>query len=252
MSHKILIIEDEDHAARRLIKMLKETQLELEVVAVIDSVEDAVKWLSEHVHPDLAFFDIQLADGMSFRILEQVSTKFPIIFTTAFDEFAIEAFHVNSIDYLLKPVKKVGLANALNKYITNISSQKLPNYSNLTETTRQSTSKRFIVRLGEQIKVINYHDVAYYYTENKINFARMPSGEKYVIDPSLDALDKLLDDRYYRINRQMILSFSSIDKMFAYSKSRVKLNLNPEFHELTVVSTDRSSKFKKWLTGQIE
>ena len=248
---KILIVEDEAAAVRRLSKMLEEIDPDIEVVKDLDSVEAAVNWLSTNPVPDLLFFDIHLADGSSFDIFQQVKITQPVIFITAYDEYALEAFKVNAIDYLMKPIKKNDLERAVSKY----RQWQLPagmDYSKLAESMAgQVKSKRFLIRFGQSIRVVDIQDVAYFFTSDKITFLVTKNGKRYPIDYSLEQLEAIMDNaKFFRINRQFIVNIEAIDEMYAYSKSRVKLSLNPSCDLDTVVSTDRSPVFKKWLVGE--
>ena len=252
----ILIIEDEEPAAKRLQKMILELEPESTVVENIVSVASGIKWLEHNPLPDLIFSDIQLSDGLSFEIFRQVDVSCPIIFITAFDQYAIEAFKVNSIDYLLKPIKKEDLEIAITKYkkITAGTKNNAADLKKLMETFVSSDNKntayksRFIVRYGEHIKTLKIEEVAYFYTEDKINFLTTVEGRRYTIDYNLDSLDAMLDPKtFFRINRQYIISINSIKEMFSYTKSRVLIKLNPPSKHETIVSTERSGDFKLWL-----
>jgi len=251
----VLIVEDEEPAAQRLKKMLKEIDPALEVLDVIVSIRSAVEWFKNHPMPDLALFDIHLADGESFEIFDQVNVTAPVIFITAYDEYAIRAFKVNSIDYLLKPVKKDDLETALNKLyrLQNEKAKPAADFSKLLESLKDAKpefKKRFIIRFGDHIKAIDIKDIAYFYTEEKINFLRTNDNKTYPVDFNLDKLETMLDPQvFFRINRQFIIGIHSIDQMFAFSKSRVKVKLKPPTEEDTIVSTERSSGFKDWLGG---
>jgi two-component system LytT family response regulator len=248
---KILLIEDEDPAAKRLQKMLAEIVPGAEVSDNIVSVSSAIKWFAENPLPDLIISDIQLSDGLSFEIFKAVEILCPVIFTTAYDQYAIEAFTVNSIDYLLKPVKKEELSAAITKYkkiqpaAPAIDIQQLLKSFN---SPSQEYKKRFVVRYGEHIKTINVEEVAFFYTEDKVNFLTTKEGRRFAIDFNLDTLETMLDPKtFFRINRQYIISIQSIAEMFAYSKSRVLVKLNPAAKHETIVSTERSADFKLWL-----
>ncbi len=253
---KILLLEDEEPASKRLEKLLKEAEPTVEILDTIVSVSSSIKWLNENPFPDLIISDIQLADGLSFEIFKAVPTLCPIIFTTAFDQYAIEAFKVNSIDYLLKPVKKESLVNAIAKY-KKLSQQTqpvqgYPDINKLLEAMSgnvQSKYKtRFVVKYGEHLKTINISEAAYFYTEDKINFITTTENRRYIIDYNLDTLETMLDPAvFFRINRQYIISINSIAEMFSYSKSRVLIKLNPAAKHETIVSTERSGEFKNWL-----
>ncbi len=248
---KILIIEDEEPAVKRLQKHLKEIEPNAILLDYIVSVSTAIKWLAENEMPDLIISDIQLSDGLSFEIFKTVEITCPIIFTTAYDHYAIEAFKVNSIDYLLKPVKKEELDTALTKYKKAKSTAPALDITQLLKSIGSTSSdykKRFVVRYGEHIKTINTEEIAFFNTEDKANFLTTKDGRRYVIDFNLDALEALLDPKtFFRINRQYIIGIHSIAEMFAYTKGRVLVKLNPAAKHETIVSTERSAEFKLWL-----
>ncbi len=252
---KILIIEDEEPAAKRLLKMVKEIQPDIELLDSIVSVSSALKWFRENDTPDLVFSDIQLSDGLSFEIFREIKLLCPIIFITAYDQYAIDAFKVNSIDYLLKPIKKDELQAALSKYKDLKSSHTVPvlDINKLLQAYgNQSYKKRFIVRYGEHIKTINTEDIAYFNTEDKVNFLTTNEGRRFAIDFNLDSLESMLEPKlFFRINRQFIVSIKSISEMFAYSKSRVLIKLKPATKHETIVSTERSADFKAWLGDEL-
>jgi len=250
----ILIIEDEEPAANRLKKMVEELEPGAHVLDNIVSVSSAIAWFQQNPSPDLIFSDIQLSDGLSFEIFKNVEVQCPVIFVTAYDQYAIDAFKVNSIDYLLKPIKKDDLEAALNKFKKLSKGGGEPaalDIHKVLEVFNQPKTEyktRFIVRYGEHIKTIKIEDVAYFYTEDKINFLTTNEGRRYTIDYNLDALESMLDPKvYFRINRQFIISIHAISEMFSYSKSRVLVKLNPPAKHETIVSTERSGDFKLWL-----
>lgn len=249
---KILIVEDEPRAARRLEKLILEMDNSILILEQLDSVESVVEWLASHDAPDLLFMDIHLADGSAFEIFNQIKISHPIIFTTAYDQYAIQAFKVNAIDYLLKPIKKEELKNAIVKYKSTQQSTSF-DYAELAKHLQKEKSrqiKRFLIRVGQNLRTVEIENVAYFYTENKITFLTNMEGKRYPIDFSLEKLEEDLDGEiYFRINRQFIIRVSSIVKMVTVSKSRVKLLLEPGSLE-TIVSTERSGKFKKWLVGE--
>ncbi len=251
---KILIIEDEEAAAARLQKMILQEMPDAEVLPPLVSIAQAIAWLSSHPEPDLLFLDVHLADGQSFEIFNSINVHAPIVFTTAYDQYALAAFTVNSIDYLLKPVKKEELKRALNKYSSFAGQVKSPvDFANLLTTlqTQAATYKqRFVVRYGEHIKTIETADIAYFYTENKINFLVTKENKRFAIDLNLDQLETVLDPhKFFRINRQFVIGFHSISEMLTYSKSRVFIKLNPASRHETIVSSERAAAFKKWLDG---
>lgn len=253
---KILIIEDEPATAGRLEKMLGEISPEFVIDSVLDSVEESILYFQNHTQPDLIFMDIHLADGNSFEIFENCDISCPVIFTTAYDQYAIKAFKVNSIDYLLKPLKKQELVQSLNKFkkVAQETQAEIPDYeiiSKLLQEKSTSVMMRFMVRIGKTIKTISVSDVAYFFVEDKIIYSTLISGQKYPIDFTMDYLEKNLDDQWFnRINRSFIISIGSIDSMVAYSKSRIKIGLNPPCSMEVITSTDRSGMFKDWLSGK--
>ena len=249
---KVILIEDENAAARRLEKLLKEVAPETVVLQQLDSVEASVLWLQNNPQPDLIFMDIHLADGASFEILQHVQLKCPVIFTTAYDEYALQAFQVNAVDYLLKPIKSAELTTALEKY-RDVFRPPVADYSSLLETLRrQEGMQRMLIRLGQSMKLIDLSDAAYFYTKDKITFVILRTGGKrYPVEYPLDRLETLLDKRsFFRINRQFIVNVQAIREMHPYSKSRVKIDLDPATDMETIVSTERSAEFKKWLVGE--
>lgn len=249
----VLIIEDEDLAVRRLEKMILQLRPDWQLLGHLDSIETTLAWLESHPVPDLFFMDIQLADGNSFELFQQVDIQQPVIFTTAYDEFAIQAFKVNAVDYLLKPIKKAELQDAIEKLEKRQGDRPI-NYQALASALKDKQEpRRFLIRFGQQIKVIAPEEVAYFYTQDKITFLVNTNGQRYPVDYSLEKLEELMDQqRFFRINRQFFISIESIKEMYAYSKARVKVELMPPCELETIVSTERSPFFKKWLTGDLE
>jgi two-component system LytT family response regulator len=251
---KYIIIEDEDPAAARLEKMIHDIDPAATMVKHLVSIRSSVEYLKNNPHPDLLFMDIQLADGNSFEIFNSVIPQCPVIFTTAYDQFAVQAFKVNSIDYLLKPVKKDELASAISKYRERSATDQSGAVSleKLVKMIKGNTEtqKRLLIRFGDTIKAVEIKDVAYFYTENKINYLCTFDRKIYPIDQNLDQVEAIMDQSvFFRINRQFIVNVNAINRMVSYSKSRVKLDLVPATEIETVVSTERSPHFKSWLTG---
>lgn len=234
--------------------MIGEIHPEMEVVDILDSIAAAVQWFRKHPAPDLAFFDIHLADGLSFEIFRETNVACPVIFTTAYDQYAIRAFKVNSIDYLLKPVKKEELAGAIRKFMQLQKSAPVIDLEALASLINRPVKeylKRIMIRIGQHLKVFEIKDIAYFYIEEKILFAKTFKGDRYPVDFSLDELEDMLDPgRFFRINRAFIISFESIDTMVSYSKSRIKVILKPSCSEESISSTDRSPLFRDWLRGK--
>lgn len=248
----VLIIEDEQAAVRRLQKLLSAVHPDTEVAGVLSSIESAVEWFQSHPAPDVILMDIHLADGPSFDIFERVKIEVPVIFATAYDEYALKAFKVNAIDYLLKPIKQEELAQALQRItkFPQAESQAEDMVQKLAQAGFIKKTRRILVRMGQAIKLIELDQVAYFYSRDKISFAVLPGNKRYPLDQSLDQIEHMIDpSHFFRINRQFIINMHSIDEMIAYSKSRVKLKLNPPTEEDAIVSKERSPEFKKWLLG---
>lgn len=248
---RVLIIEDEFYAAQKLIRQLKNIDPEIEILDTLDSVSESVRWLRQHT-ADLIFLDIHLGDGQSFRIFEKVRTKTPIIFTTAYDQYAIRAFKLNSIDYLLKPVNKKELQDALAKYHDHKVLEF--DYKELLNTFQTGTSdsnyyqKRFMVFYGDRAKSIPVEDIAYFFAEGKYAYLVSCEGKEYIVDNTLEKLEGLLSpEMFFRINRQFIISIESINDMIAYTKGRLKIELNPPGKKDAIVSIEKASDFKRWL-----
>jgi DNA-binding LytR/AlgR family response regulator len=253
---KAIIIEDEEAAALRLKKILGEVDASIEVVAVLESIERSVEWLTHHPSPQIIFADIQLADGPSFEIFKKVKVTSPVIFITAFDTYALQAFRFNGIDYLLKPVKKTEVSLAIEKF-KSFNQQIIPpdiDYQEILSaisTKKSGFQKRIVIRIGQSIRTIEISDVAYFYTEEKIAFACLHDGKKLPLDFNLDELENILNPAdFFRINRQFIIYIKAIESMFTYSKSRIKVVLKPHTETETIVSSERSADFKEWLLGK--
>ena len=246
---RTIIIEDENAAARRLKKLLEEQEESIEVTKILDSIESSIEYFSSRPNYDFVLMEIHLADGSSFEIFNHVEIQKPIIFVTAYDEYAIQAFRVNAVDYLLKPIKKRDLEAAILKIKK--SNDSLFDYDKIAHAVlKDEYNKRFLIKIGQQMKVVSMNDAAYFYTKDKITFLISKDGKRLPIDFSLDKIEGFANPKiFFRINRQFIISIDAIHEMIAYSKSRVKLSLNPPCDLETVVSTERSPVFKKWLVG---
>lgn len=256
----VLLIEDEAPAARRLGQLIQEVAPQAVVLDVIDSVEAAVKWLQHHKAPDIIFMDIQLADGLSFDILEQVPIQSPVIFTTAYDDYAIRAFTLNSIDYLLKPVEKAALAYSLQKFenLTLQFSKSAPSQPVLQEllhTLRlreKSYKTRFLVSVSDKLFTILVEDIAYFTSEDKVVLLVTQDHHRYIIDFSLDKLEMLLNPRqFFRLNRQYIAQLSAIKSIHNYFNGKLKVELKPSHinDNDILVSRHKAIAFKDWLDG---
>ena len=249
---RVLIIEDEPLAAKRLTLLLKELDSEIEVLDSLDSIKTSVEWLQKHT-ADLLFLDIHLADGDSFSILEQVEISTPIIFCTAYDQYAIQAFKHNSVDYLLKPVEKEELAASLKKYHSQyrkpLPSQDLAALLQSLQPAGTSTFKqRFLVSSGDRIKSIKIEEVAYFFGQKKYVFLITKENRRHIVNHTLGNLEEILDpQQFFRINRQYIIAFDAIQQMYPYSKSRIKIDLAPKPDIEAIVSIDKARHFKSWL-----
>lgn len=249
---KIVIIEDETPAANRLKKLVSAVG-EIEILATLDSIEEAVEWFKTNPAPDLAFFDIQLADGKSFSIFEKVAVSCPVIFTTAFDEYAIQAFKVNSIDYLLKPVDEAELKAAWDKFMSLSSLGSAENYNALNEQLKallkaKSFKSRFLIKSGEQFKFINSEKAAYFFSDGGNTFLVDSDGTQHLLDEKLETLESQLDPEvFHRISRKFIVSCNSISKISSYFNNRLILELTPLSAQEIIVSRERVSQFKSWL-----
>ncbi|MFZ1527359.1 MAG: LytTR family DNA-binding domain-containing protein [Ferruginibacter sp.] len=250
---KILIIEDEEQAAKRLKKIVSELLPGADITDALQSVESAVAWLSSNPMPDLAFMDIHLADGNSFQIFEKVKISCPVIFTTAYHDYALQAFKVNSIDYILKPFDKDDISIALKK-LQAIQGAQAPviDYSAVLKTLQTTQYReRFVVKFGDNLKSVNTPDIAYFYTENKANFLCTNDNRRYPIDHNLDHVEEMLNPKqFFRINRQFIIGHHAIDDMKAYTRARVIVTLRPPSKLDTVVAVDRAQDFRAWLAGE--
>jgi DNA-binding LytR/AlgR family response regulator len=249
---KTIIIEDEEFAARRLENLIKECDPDIEVLAILPSVMDSVAWLKANAHPDLIFLDIQLEDDLSFTIFDHVDVKSNIIFTTAFDEYAIKAFKHKSIDYLLKPIAKTDLMNALQKYKQWMGSFDTTKFNELIQLIQQTDNyrTRISVMVGEKMKSIETSDISYFFSTSGITFFVTMNNSQYSLDNSLDTIIKDLNPKlFFRVNRQYLVSRAGINHVFVFPKSRLKLDLNPKANEDVYVSIDKVPGFKKWFDG---
>lgn len=254
----ILIIEDEQAVAKRLIKLLGELEPDFNILGVIDSVEEAVDWFGQNAMPDLVFADIHLADGISFEIFEKVNIDAPVIFTTAYDNYAIRAFRVNSVDYLLKPVNREELHKAIDKFkmtrnesSTNAQEVDYQKLAKLISGKEKPLQTRMLIRYGQKFKSIEIKEVACFYTDNKTVYLHTFADDRYPIDDRLDSMEEVLDpEKFFRVNRGAIVNFDAIDEMEAYSKSRVHITLKKPLTLDFVSSTERSGAFKTWLSGK--
>lgn len=247
---KIVIVEDEPAAASQLKFLLREIGVEDPVETVIESVEEGIKWFTSHPSPDLIFSDIQLADGISFDIYEQVHLKTPIIFTTAFDEYAIRAFKHNSVDYLLKPIDEDSLRFSIEKF----QNQQLMQQERLNELIQQQVfmpkayRKSFLVKFRDKLLPIKTEEFAYFFIDNGLVYGQLCDGRKLVIDFKLEDLEGQLDPaEFIRANRQYILSRESVVEIESHFNSRVNVKVQPVAGFPIIISKEKVTPFKKWL-----
>lgn len=247
-----LIIEDEEFAAEALEAQIIMLRPQIHILGVLTSIVEAVEWLKTNPTPDLIFCDIHLSDGNSFEIFTQVKPSCPIIFTTAFDQYAIEAFKVNSIDYLLKPLRRDDLQQALVKYeqlrsTSTMELQKLKDF--LTIQTKQKDPKtRFMVKSGQKIKVIEVSNIAYFKAEDGVVLLITHNNKRFVVNYTLDELEDQLDEHtFFKANRQLLVSIKAIAEVHPYFKGRLQLRLEPPTQQDPVISSNKTAAFKVWL-----
>ncbi len=250
---QILILEDEEQALIRLQKLVTEVIDGTNIIGTLTTVGSAAQWFQTHVMPDLVFMDIELADGNSFMLFNMVKITCPVIFTTAYENYALQAFKVNSIDYLLKPIDKAEIKQAMDKLkLLQASRSVAPDYTQIFKSIPPPEKKykdRFIIKIGDTIKSVRITDIAYFYTENKANFLVTNDGKRFPLDYNLDQLDELVSPKnFFRINRQFIIGHHAIDEMKAHTRSRIIVKLTPPTKLDTIVALDRAHDFRNWLS----
>jgi two-component system response regulator LytT len=256
---KILIVEDEDLAVKKLKKTLFSVDESATVVGEADSIKSTVNWLQNNPSPDLILMDIELADGQSFEVFNHVQVKSPVIFITSYDEYALKAFKVNSVDYLLKPVQKEDLEAALEKY-----RQMKKMYASETDAAPISIDvlvkelqqklqtkefrKRFLVKHGQKLVSVEVDEIAYFFSDGRLNFFKTFDNRKFVVDYTMDELNEMLDpDKYFRISRSFFISVNSVAQIHDYFGNRLLLYLKPETDKEAIVSREKVTDFKNWL-----
>ena len=257
---KVLIIEDEELAVKKLQKTLASVDSTAEVVGVADSIRSSVNWLQQNPSPDLILMDIELADGQSFEIFDKVDVKSTVIFTTSYDEYALKAFKVNSIDYLLKPIQKEDLHAALEKlkglkslYGNNSAPAPSLNVDNLVKELQQKLQpkeyrKRFLVKHAQKLVSVDVEEIAYFYSDGRLNFFKTTDNRKFVVDYTMDDLEDMLDpNQFFRISRAFYVAVNSIDQIHDYFGNRLLLNLKPAVDKEAIVSREKVTDFKKWM-----
>lgn len=249
----VLIIEDEPLAAQRLESLVADILDNVRIVAKIDSIKKSVQWLQKNPAPDLILMDIQLADGLSFLIFDQCEVKSPVIFTTAYDEYALKAFKVNSIDYILKPVDQADLAQALRKLDSLKSKQ--PSQEALMQSIGQAMSmltkkykERFVIKVGEHLKTVDVKNILFFYSQEKTTFCHTTDNRNYILDFTLEQLETLVDPaEYFRVNRKYLVRGDSIQDIISYTNSRLRLVLKNSQDNDVIVARERVQEFRQWL-----
>lgn len=249
---QVIIIEDEKPAARRLARLLAE--LDVEVSTLLHSVEESINWFQNNPHPDLIFLDIQLSDGLSFEIFDAIQVDSAIIFTTAYDEYALQAFKLNSIDYLLKPIDDEELAAAMKQYsnLNKKDKQISLDFEDikklLTNPLEREYKKRFTAKVGQHIKLINAEDIECFFSENKGTYAATTDGRTYLLDTTLENLEEeLAPETFFRVSRKFYVNIRHIQDIVAYTNSRLKVKLKRYNEQEIIVSRERVRDFKLWL-----
>jgi two-component system response regulator LytT len=255
---KIFIVEDEDLAVKKLQKLLLTVNPDVEILGTADSIAAAVEWLQTNPQPELILMDIELADGQSFEIFNRIEVKSPVIFTTSYDEYALKAFKVNSIDYLLKPIQKEELETALSKFNTlkrsyadsnepEFNINKLMQALGKTQAS-QDYRKRFLVKHAQKLVSIEIDQIAYFYSDDRISFFKTYDDKKYMVDYTIDEIENMIDPlQFFRINRAMIVSIKCIDQIQDYFGNRLILQLKPKIDKESLVSREKVSAFKNWM-----
>lgn len=247
----VLIFEDEKHTANRLIQLLTKYSSEINVLEVLGSVKEGVEWYKNNPLPDLIFQDILLNDGNCFEIFEKVKIEVPVIFTTAFNEYALKSFEVNSIDYIVKPYDFKDIKIALNKYKKLKQLFVLPEAETLKKiifAERPQIKKRFLVKTGDRYSSVKSENIAWFIYDQGVTFAYTFENSRFPVNYSIDQLSELLDpDNFFQVNRKYILNFDCIQNIHSWFNSRLKLNIEPKTEEEIIVSRERVKEFKLWL-----
>jgi len=251
---KALLIEDEPYAVQQVQSLLAELAPNIKLIAVLDSIQSTVEWFSAHPSPDLVFMDVHLADGSCFEIFTHIKLNAPVVFITAYDQYALEAFRVNGLDYLLKPLKKKDLERSLDRFYG--ISAKNPGYVDFERIAREvlqqtgQYQRRLLIRYGQQYTIIDIADVAYFYADSKDTLICTFNRRTYPADQNLEQLQNILPpEEFFRVNRKILVNIKAITSMTSYSRSRIKLHLDPPFEGNIIVSTEKTPGFKNWLTS---
>ncbi|MGC4234920.1 MAG: LytTR family DNA-binding domain-containing protein [Niabella sp.] len=251
---KVLIIEDEQLGAEKLSRLLASIDASIEIAGNTRSIKSSVEWLLQHPHPDIILMDIELTDGQSFEIFNHVTIKSMVIFTTSYDEYALQAFKVNSVDYLLKPIKREELKNALDKYQQ--WQQKFASASlsieNLISELKQQQAKawrsRFLVKQGQKLVSVEAQDIAYFYADGRLSYFMCWNRQKYVLDYTIEELGQMLNpEQFYRANRAFIIHIKAIAQIHNYFNGKLKLELQPHTDKEVLISREKATDFKEWM-----
>lgn len=244
---KIVIIEDEKPAARLLKRKVE--NLNCTVIAVLSSVNESIEWFLQHEHPDLVLVDIQLSDGLSFEIFDQLTINSAVIFTTAYDEYALKAFKLNSIDYLLKPIDEKELKAAVEKFLS-LQNKTVFNQQSLNNVYSSNFKKRFVVKTGNIIKIIDINEIECFYSAFKSSFLATVENRSFPLDETMEQLEKEVNaNEFFRVNRQFLVSLKAIKEISIYSNSRLKVSLNNYSDEEIIVSREKVQAFKEWISS---
>lgn len=253
---KVLIIEDEALAADRLLKLVVEAEPNTEILGKLESVRSVVNWFNTNAMPDLIFMDVQLADGLCFEIFDKIKIDTPVIFTTAYNEYALKAFKVNSIDYLLKPIDKDELQSAIAKFKKQTAASSSTSHidtliMNKVKSMLQNPYKtRFVVRIGEHIKAVSIDDISFIYSSEKSTLIRTVMGRDFALDGSIDQITSEMDPaKFFRVSRKYLVAIDHVSDIIAYSGSRLKLIMKGIEDDEIIVSREKVAEFKKWLEG---
>lgn len=249
---EVVIIEDEPLAAQRLEKLIGEVDTDMKVSVKLGSVKQSVQWLQQHTQPSLIFMDIQLGDGISFEIFDQVDVSCPVIFVTAYNEYALKAFKVNSLDYILKPIDRAELQAAIDKFKrmnrTGPQFQMMESISIAMGMLTKKYKSRFVIKVGEHLRSVETVDILFLFSLEKATFAQTRDGRKHIVDYSMDQLEGVLDPtRFFRISRRYFVASDSIQDMISFTNSRLRLVLRTSEDQEIIVARERVQEFKAWL-----
>lgn len=251
---RVLIIEDEQLGAEKLTRLLGAIDSSIEIVGNTRSIRSSVEWLLQHEHPDIILMDIELTDGQSFEIFSHVEIKSMVIFTTSYDEYALQAFKVNSVDYLLKPIKREELKTALDKYQQWQQKFSGPSLSieQLINGLKQQQSKvwrsRFLVKQGQKLLSVEVHEIAYFYADGRLSYFVDWNKQKFILDYTLEEIEQMLDpQQYYRANRGFIIHVKAVSQIHNYFNGKLKLDLKPATEKEVLISREKATEFKEWM-----